>query len=651
MSEAAFCCWWGKLGLFDFKPDEQYVRELKGTLQSHYQNDDAQIDEMRGVRFLEEPVPIPEELITVAVEVRDPTITDEIARVVATLTLNDAGIQCVGEEGDKAEKNRTLREKWTKEILHIAGRREPGIPTEKAAVDACVGDGGAWTKLLFTPDTWEVRYGMKLDDYSGDPDKFDEVTEDEKKNAGPPFIWKSVDVRSVYPVWSGGRLTEMIEVTKRPTLPLLRQYGARIDRGRILPARSESDTRSSGSTQELEFVEYWNDKYVAYVLVSGKSAFMTEEMVFEHGYGQVPYFYAPGLMPSYWKGRKVGWGVSQSKLWLVRFKSFLLSMVAQDAARELGKPVGIETPDAGAQLLGPDGKPLTRMDWNVGELFQLNSGQKFVEFPTRAITPALKELLSYISDLIDHLDTPRVQSQIGSGLEGAGFAISQVLTEAKTKHAPFAQHVEMMLEEVTRFLWKLMQIKVKEKVWVRYEDTAGSGKRISKWLAAGPEDLGQGVGVVWTIDPLQPSAKLIESRYHVEQVQSGFESMDQAIEAQGRNPDEVRIGKAYDRIRASKAYQTYEERIVFEDAQRGDIIAEIAEQIARTGTLPNQDQGFDPTQGQGQNPTGSGGLPNQSFQSMTAEANGPQNGSVEGVGPGVVVPIAAATAGIRGDQI
>ena len=624
-------------------PTEAQVRQLKASLETHFRDQDEQIDMMRHVRFLEEPVPIPEELRTVAVEVRDPTIGDEIARVVATLTINDATLQCIGEEGDAAEKNRTLREKWTQQVLKIAGRKEAGLPTEKAAIDACVGDGGAWTKLIFTPDTWERRYGLKLEEYDGDDDKFNAAAEEAKKDAGVPFIWKSVDVRSIYPIWDGSRLSGVIEVTKRPALQTLQRYGATMKGGKILPAVSQSETYAS--VGEVTFVEAWDDDFVFYLIVNGRSFFTKEDMTFEHGYGRVPYFFAPGLMPSFWRGRKVGWGVSQSKLWLVRFKSFLLSMAAQDAARELGKPVGIETPDAGAPLLGPDGKPLTRMDWNIAELFQLNSGQKFVEFPTRPITPALKELMTYISGLIESLDTPRVQSQIGSGLEGAGFAINQVLTEAKTKHNPFAQHIEAMLEEVTRFLWHLMQVKVKEKVWVRYEKTGSKGHLVSEWLAAGPEDLGQGVGVQWNLDPLAPSSKLIESRYHVEQVDKGFESMDQAVEAQGRNPDEVRRGKAYDRIRASKAYQDYEEQVVFQTAQRGDILSKVAAQIAQTGQIPGHES-FDPTQGQG-NPTGSGGMPNQAPASLAAAPNG----SVEGSGPGVVLPMAATTAGIRGGQI
>ena len=610
-------------------PTEQETRQLRSQLERQFKDDDEQIDEMRSVRFLEEPVPIPDELRTVSVEVRDPSITDEIQRVVATLSLNDAAIQCVGEEGETAERNRTLREHWTKEVLHQAGRVEPGLPTEKSAIDACVGDGGAWTKLLFVPDTWEERYGYTLAEFNDDEDAFEEATEKSKREAGQPFIWKSVDPRSVYPLWDGTKLAEVIEVTKRPALTTLRRYGAKIERGRILPAVSPSDSRSS-AVQEIDFVEHWTETHVRYELQYGKSSFSSNEMLIEHGYGQVPYFYAPGIVPNFWRGRKVGWGVSQSKLWLVRFKSFLLTLAAQDAAKELGKPVGIETPDAGAPLLGPDGKPLTRMEWNIGELYQLNSGQKFVEFPTKPINPALKDMLGVITGLVENLDTPRVQSQIGSGLEGAGFAINQVLTEAKTKHNPFAQHIEQMMEEVTRFLWHLVKVKVKEKVWVRYEAMGDKGKMVSKWLAAGPDDLGQGVGVRWTLDPLLPSSKLVESRYHVEQVDKGFESMDQAIEAQGRNPDEVRQGKALDRIRASKAYQMYEEKIIFEDAQRGDILAELADIIAQTGQVPPQQppNGLTPVQG---NPMGSGGLNNQGDADMTAGPNGAVGaGALEG---------------------
>ena len=195
----------------------------------------------------------------------------------------------------------------------------------------------------------------------------------------------------------------------------------------------------------------------------------------------------------------------------------------------------------------------------------------------------------------------------------------------------------------------------------------------------GPLDLKTDVRITWKLDPTLPSAALIESRYHVEQVKAGFESMDMAIEAQGRNADEVRFGQSLDRMRQAEWYTKYEDAAVLAEVGQGDMLAAaeeaaMAEQLAAQGQPGLPPPGMnpaDPTNGMAPGvPAGMGtpGVPPMDQMLMAPGGTGAEgvqlnaggnevpmqtngmpgapNGSVAGVGPGVVIPSASAAAGV-----
>src|SRR5919202_56807 len=85
-------------------PSLEYLLSLKTEKLAEYAADDAQIDRMRQVRTLTRPVALDDRFRLVDVEVRDPTIADEVQRVVATLSLNPPKLQVTPAfPGDQAE--------------------------------------------------------------------------------------------------------------------------------------------------------------------------------------------------------------------------------------------------------------------------------------------------------------------------------------------------------------------------------------------------------------------------------------------------------------------------------------------------------------------------------------------------------------------
>lgn len=708
-------------------PDEKYLLDLREETRNGFQPQDEQIDRLRELRTLQRPVPVPPELRLVPIEIRDPTVADECQRVVATLVNQPPHLTVTpGKEGvETLRRNATEREHWTEEVLRVIGSREPGPDTLQRLADAVVSDGGGVTKLTFARDLWDERYALRLtgydvgdeepdaleaydeetaaereqarrdnrpegrnprtskDGYSGD--EYTDQAESLKKGAGPPFRWTCPDIRTVYPVFQGNEIGEVLEVSTRPINATFRKYNLSLSEdGKIVSAefgernpQLEATQSGGGSlvwsdypSGSVDFIEHWDDEWCTYYVCGDHTTHGYNGKIvqqWKHGYGRHPYFFAPGLWMGWWRNRKVGWSVSETKRWLVEYRSYLWTIHAQQAARDTLPPVDVEVPDGAAPIRGDDGRPRTVEQYQIGRMYYGAPGttRKPWQFPQ--VAASLREQITLVTEAIDKLSIPRIESNLG-GIEASGFAINQVLAEARIRYDPLGQSIERMLDEVTRFMWHLVRTKVREKVWV-YTSGKASG-----WRGLGPDDLKADVRITWKLDPTLPSAALIESRYHVEQVKAGFESMDQAIEAQGRNPDEVRYGQALDRMRSSDWYTQYEDAYVLAEVGQGDLLeqkqaADEAEMLAAQGApgqLPPPDGQGAEAGGIGTAPGGMGtpqipdmqkflmaqnGVGAEGVQLAGATEAGPPNGMTAPGTPGAVpgapnVPSASAAAGL-----
>lgn len=639
-------------------PDAPYLNALRSEMETAYQVQDEQIDRLRELRQMSRAVPVPPDLRFVDIEIRDPTIGDEIQRIVATLVNQPPRLSVkpssVGVQS--ADENATEREHFTSEVLRIAGRLRDGPPTITKLADAVAGDGGGCTKFVFRPDIWDERYSLRLEGYDtsvpADSEEAKEVLENDrpegktpkkgtraqsnsgstlspreyqsesegaKKRAGPPFAWSAVDIRTVYPVFQAGRIEEVIEVSERPVSSTFRRYRLAYDaEHNICPqelaepsVQQEALVRSGVGTltesippSSCTFIEHWDDTWVTYYVCGrNRNNEATGQVVdqWKHGYGRHPYFFTMGFMPAWWSNRKVGWSISETKRWLVEFRSYLWTIYAQQMARDTMPPVSVEIPETAMPVRGRDGTPKTNEKYRLGEQYFGQPGEKRVPWVFANTTQSLKDMIGLVTDMINQLGTPRMEQNIGS-VEASGFAINQILAEARLRFDPLAKAIERTLEDITRFMWHLIRTKIGETVWV-YSTSESSG-----WKGMGPKDLKGDVRIEWKLDPTLPSAALVESRYWVEQVQAGFASMDQAIEAQGRNPDEVRFQQTLDRLRQTEWYQKLQEQFVTAAVGRGDLLSQAfqAQQLAATGQLPGASPGAPPQAPQNPNAVAAG---------------------------------------------
>ena len=615
-------------------PTAQYIRSLKTELQDLYRDQDDDIDNMRAQREMRTPAlaDADKNFVLVSVDPRDPDITEEAFQQTAILTLDRPTINIKGGEGDTAQTLATDREHWTEEVLWRCGTREPGSDTMTQVTDACLNDGGGWSKLLWQRDVWDARYGIKppkADDTYDAYRNYDKATEDAKKSAGPPFAWCYVDPRAVYPQWSGGRLCEVLEVTEKPQRFAFRRYRLSRDRqGNIVPEELGQGTnevearRSILSTVEIH--EHWDDEWATWSVAGqnfdgGPTGMIVKQFRHHYPFG-VPYDFAPGLSMSYWRNRKVGWGIGRTKLWLVRYRQYLRAMHAQYVARDLLSPLVTYGDTPAVNVIGNDGLP-READTTVhpGEILNLPPGRQLarIQYPDAA---TLEKHMALIDNAIRDLESPRVTTL--SGMEGAGFAISQILSYTRTRVGPVRHGLERLLLGQTEKLWTLVRERAQEKVWVFY---SGDDNNPSGYLGLGPDDFEKPMQVRWEVQAQLPTHEMIIATSAHEPHAAGTSGKDQAVAYLGDNPDEIRRSIARDRIRSSPQYQQWLDAQVFMLAGRGDMLAKAgeAEQLAQSGVMP----GLPP-----------GGPPGAQPQPGVFEGGGPGLGAVPDMGALAMAP-------------
>jgi hypothetical protein len=586
-------------------PESSYLTDLQASLADQYLQQDNDIDIVREQREMRRPAlaEADKDYVLVHVDPRDPDITEEAFQQTAILTLERPKLSIVGGEGDTAQTVASKLEHFTEETLWECGTREPGSDTMTQVTDATLNDGGGWAKILWQSDLWSERY--KLKDPSKDPSSttadytaYDKQTEEAKKKLGPPFVWSYVDPRSVYPQRSGGKLAEVLEVSQMPLRSAFRRYRLGLDTGgNIVPEELGQSENIIEATRDplaqVTFLEHWDDTWLSYAICGenyqgDRTGYIVKQFEHKYPFG-VPYDYAPGLTMNWWRNRKVGWGIGRTKLWLVQYRQYLRAMHAQYVARDLLSPLVTYGDTPATAVIGDNGLPKEpQTAVHPGEILNLPPGRQLmrIQYPDAA---TLEKHMSLIDGAIRDLESPRVTTL--SGMEGAGFAISQVLSYSRTRVGPIRHGIESLLKGQTEKMWELIRSRAKEKVWVFSGGVdVGSGTAVAEFIGFGPSDLERPMRLKWEVQASLPTDELMIARYWHERLQAGTAGRDESVAGMGDNPDEIRRSIARDRIRASPAYQKWLDAEVFMQAGRGDLLqkAQDAEQLALGGQLPQQ---------------------------------------------------------------
>ncbi|MCY3958752.1 MAG: hypothetical protein OXG65_10710 [Chloroflexi bacterium] len=484
-------------------PSETYLRELEEQLLGEFGERNARIERLRRLRYMETPVDIPPAYRSSAREVRTPVAREQLKRVIGSLTANRPLVHVPPAEPTAAARTSAdLRARWTNAALRRMDS-EAARDVFGMLIDAMVADGAGVLKLLYAPDRW-AGYPRR----AGEPDEsaatFLQRAERFKKSARFPLAWRDVDVTTFYPLEGEEGLEACLEIAERPRHLVQRRYGLISDRrsGRLVPADGapRAADRSAGPPAApnaaprvtARVVEYWDDEYFAY-LVDGHLVRRGR-----HGYGAIPYVQAYGDQTPSRDPAKAGVSMLASMEYLVPLLDQLLTM-KQNALFLYAYPTPKITNFSPVDpSLGNDGRPRS-LDFRPGELLPLYQGEDLSFLQWEGTPPDLDELIAQTRAMIDQAGAPSVLFGVPPDGNASGYLLNQLINTARVSFQQIARHAEQALERIVRLMWRLVESRIGETVFVfEAEDEQG-------WIGLGPEDIDGYRAVRVRMDPLGPA--------------------------------------------------------------------------------------------------------------------------------------------------
>ena len=484
-------------------PGETYLRELEEQLLAEFGERNARIERLRRLRHMETPVDIPPAYRSSAREVRTPLAREQLKRVIGSLTANRPLVHVPpAEPTEAARSSADRRARWTNAALRRMDS-EAARDVFGMLIDAMVADGAGVLKLLYAPDRW-AGYPRRSADADEPAETFLQRAERFKKSARFPLAWRDVDVTTFYPLEGEDGLEACLEIAERPRHLVQRRYGLIVDRrsGRLVPAGGDAPTADESTAQPdrpttaargtARVVEYWDDEYFAYV-VDGHLVRRGR-----HGYGAIPYVHAYGDQTPSRDPAKAGVSMLASMEFLIPLLDQLLTM-KQNAlflyAYPTPKITNFSPVDSS---LGNDGRPRA-LDFHPGEIVPLYQGEDLSFLQWQGTPPDLDELIAQTRAMIDQAGAPSVLFGIPPDGNASGYLLNQLINTARVSFQQISRHAEQALEQIVRLMWRLVEARIGETVYV-FEADGDEG-----WIGLGPRDIDGYHAVRVRLDPLGPA--------------------------------------------------------------------------------------------------------------------------------------------------
>ena len=484
-------------------PSETYLRELEEQLLAEFGERNARIERLRRLRHMETPVDIPPAYRSSAREVRTPLAREQLKRVIGSLTANRPLVHVPpAEPTEAARSSADRRARWTNAALRRMDS-EAARDVFGMLIDAMVADGAGVLKLLYAPDRW-AGYPRRSADADEPAETFLQRAERFKKSARFPLAWRDVDVTTFYPLEGEDGLEACLEIAERPRHLVQRRYGLIVDRrsGRLVPAGGDAPTADESTAQPdrpttaargtARVVEYWDDEYFAYV-VDGHLVRRGR-----HGYGAIPYVHAYGDQTPSRDPAKAGVSMLASMEFLIPLLDQLLTM-KQNAlflyAYPTPKITNFSPVDSS---LGNDGRPRA-LDFHPGEIVPLYQGEDLSFLQWQGTPPDLDELIAQTRAMIDQAGAPSVLFGIPPDGNASGYLLNQLINTARVSFQQISRHAEQALEQIVRLMWRLVETRIGETVYV-FEADGDEG-----WIGLEPRDIDGYHAVRVRLDPLGPA--------------------------------------------------------------------------------------------------------------------------------------------------
>lgn len=533
---------------------------LKEEVKDRFGRRNAMILELRRRRYQEQPIDIPPAYRATTREVRLPLIADVVDLMVAI--INDAEMRVHVDPydvGPVAERNSSLRERWSEAVLDQLPR-ELGRPVLDLVTENQIGDGIGVLKVIYRPDHWrdlptaEELFGRPADELA--PDEVRELArrqEQVKRGAKLPFTLIDVDPLTYYPVHGpDGELQAVIEITERPLRSVLAEYTERLRvtrSGKVVSVEAlgeplaEDEAHLGDPARRVEVWEYHDLESVTTFVEDVPVKYV------EHGIGQVPYFECYAKPTSSRDPERASRPTLYKQVWLEDFINTFFTMMTNAGALYCYPTPITETPPGIDVPLGSDGRP-DAIQYEAGKHLVLYQGQKFAF----ATPPA--QHIQLMSNLINQaLQMFQASSGLGPAIRGlaggdqTGYAINQLIQASMLSLRPAIRSRAWMLERVIAYLWRLIERRIQDTVWV-WGTNPDPDRKDKRWLGLGPKDIAGYYKVEVDTRPLVDQMLIARGSFALQMVKGELISRRRALEQFLRieNPedelDAIEIDKA-----------------------------------------------------------------------------------------------------------
>lgn len=611
--------------------DREITANMLRDVQSLYRRRDALYEKIRGIRFLEEKVKVPEAYASMAVESKSPFPHEIISKITAALSVNPARVTFDPvTHGEAGIKNATTRKRWA-EGARERMERDANRRHLRMVIDSAVTYGMGVMKSVYRPDAWrdynkfvkdtdsklDIEYGTRFD--IGDSRlvererKFDSSTEEYKR--GAPFPIQTTDVHPMdYYRWIGEEgITHDFEWKTVPYLSM-QKYGLAPSKNNDLAlvrdadlGRPMHDWSSFFQGKRLHMVEHWTKDYCEYLLVTagldgnGKSVLDANALSratiarrIKNPYPHSPYFPTFGVSTSDNEPAYEGVSVLFGVLHLFPLLDSLLTMKSGNAYLTAWASFKeAPTPLANNILAAPFGtdgiEDTEEQTIEPGHIYKADINP--IQLPEMG--KDMSEMIGVILNMMDRVLPPITQG-LSVGGDASGVGVNQLITAARLAWDPIVDNLEFMLAAQTGFWWQIVEDRIGERVYVEEPTRRGSkGAQSRGWVGLAPEDINGKYRCIVKLDPVLPTNKILELRYHVEMTKAGFETEAMATEELGNNPDEVEEGKLIEELKRDPAIRAELRRrtlqfVIGARSKASDLEAAAAGVLGENAPMPDQ---------------------------------------------------------------
>ena len=527
------------------KDDKRLVAmSLRADVETHYSKRNKMMQEMRQRRYQDKAVEVPEAYRQTAKEVRLPLLADTIDLMIAICDDAPWNVHVdPSDETQKAYRNSSLREKWTKAAFEQV-EKELGRPVTSLVRANQVADGVGVLKVVYTPDSWKEIpsaksiFGKTADQLDEEQLKeLPERQETAKKGARLPFTLVDVDPINWHPIYGpDGTVEAVIEIMERPVRSVLAKYSDKVrwDKGKgtvvaNLGALGESYVyggfdASYDTRPHLKVWEY-HDRQESLIFVEDVLVHSVR-----HNMGQTPYFHCFAKPNPDRNPERYSRPPAYKQTWLLDLMDSFWTMMSNAGylfcypTPVTVTPVGLDVP------LGDDGRPISQ-EFEVGKHMTLWQGQEF-KFAT---PPA--EHLQLMGELIKSaMHMYEVSSGLGPALRGigggdqAGYAINQLIQASMMTLHPALKQFDFMMAQAIAYVWRMVEKRIKDGVWVWGDPTDKDDSAKKKWLSLGPDDIRGYYKVAVETKPLVDQQRIAKGSFAAQMVKSKLLDRRRAIE-------------------------------------------------------------------------------------------------------------------------